>query len=168
MKLKKLCFALAALMIAALAVFPVTVYAEGEFTEEPYAEEPVYTEPYEEPTDPAIEPETSYEEYTEPVYTEPFEPQTEPETETEYVAPVTEEATEPPTVFAPPATEYQAQNANEPTYFEPPQVPKTISVKTYSTNYAAGIVSWICVGVGLVVVAVVLISTKLSGRRTYR
>ena len=42
---------------------------------------------------------------------------------------------------------------------------KSVSNKTYSTDNIAGIVSWICVGVGLVVMAVMLISTKASGRR---
>ena len=41
---------------------------------------------------------------------------------------------------------------------------KSVSSKTYSTDYTAGIVSWICVGVGLIVVLVMLVSTKLSGR----
>lgn len=44
--------------------------------------------------------------------------------------------------------------------FEIPTVAKTISTKTYSTNYTAGIVSWICVAIGVLIVAVVLISTK--------
>ncbi|MEE0958252.1 MAG: hypothetical protein UH734_09285 [Ruminococcus sp.] len=101
--------------------------------------EPVYTEPVytEEPV------------YTDPVVTEP---------ETEYVAPVTE--------YVPPQTEYVNNVETTPTeFFEPPTLPKTISKKTYSTNYSAGIVSWVCVGIGVVVVIVVLVSTKLSGRR---
>ena len=102
--------------------------------------EPVYTEPEPE-TDP--EPQTDPEPETDP------EPQTEPQTENNGGGNVIEDNTN-----------------NKPTeFFEPPTLPKTVSKKTYSTNYTAGIVSWICVGVGLVVVLVVLISTKVSGRR---
>ena len=55
--------------------------------------------------------------------------------------------------------------AEEPTGMNSVKMDKSVSNKTYSTDNIAGIVSWICVGVGLVVVAVMLISTKASGRR---
>ena len=42
---------------------------------------------------------------------------------------------------------------------------KTVSDKQYSTSYTAGIVSWICVAVGVIVVAAVLISTKVGGKK---
>ena len=98
----------------------------------------------------------------------------EPETEdvppeTEYVAPVEDETEEnndePATQSA--QDEYIAliDDAQEPTNFIAPKMDKSVSAKTYSTDYTAGIISWICVGVGLIVVIVVLISTKVSGAR---
>ena len=95
------------------------------------------------------------------------EPQTEPQTETE-PQPETDPQpqTEPQTENNGGGNVIEDNTNNKPTeFFEPPTLPKTVSKKTYSTNYTAGIVSWICVGVGLVVVLVVLISTKVSGRR---
>ena len=162
MKSKKLSLKAAALLFGLLlAVFGATgaftAFAEeGAESEEQssYFEEVSDTVPEELPTEPQteyIEPETEQPE-TEPVQTEPPD-QTEP-VETE---PVQTEA----------ATEYggYVEPEPEPTYFEPPTVPKTVSEKTYSTNYLAGIVSWCCVGVGLTVVLAALISTKASGRR---
>ena len=89
--------------------------------------------------------------------------------ETEYVAPVEDETEEnndePATQSA--QDEYIAliDDAQEPTNFIAPKMDKSVSAKTYSTDYTAGIISWICVGVGLIVVIVVLISTKVSGAR---
>lgn len=48
------------------------------------------------------------------------------------------------------------------------KVDKSVSDKTYSTDYTAGVVSWICVGVGVVVILVMIISTKISGSRASR
>ena len=48
------------------------------------------------------------------------------------------------------------------------KVDKSGSDKTYSTDYTAGVVSWICVGVGVVVILVMIISTKISGSRASR
>ena len=45
---------------------------------------------------------------------------------------------------------------------------KSVSEKNYSTDYTAGIVSWICVGTGVVVIIVMLVSTKITGRRASR
>lgn len=143
----------------------------------------------------AIDPAASaVEEYSEPVYEEPeivteapedteyFEPETEAEytePETEYIAPETEQA-QPETQqeeyteqeYVEPETqatqnEYIAmvESAEEPTNFIAPQMDKSVSKKTYSTDYTAGIISWICVGVGVIVVIAVLISTKVSGRK---
>lgn len=129
-------------------------------------EEPVYTET-----------QTEYVE-TEPVYTETQTEYVEPEpvyteASTEYVEPEPEE-TEEQTEYVEPEpaqtearTEYVAQAPveQETTEFQAPTLAKTISDKQYSTNYTAGIISWICVAVGVIVVAVVLISTKASGKR---
>ncbi len=104
---------------------------------------------------------------------------------TEFVEPVQTEATtefvepepvqtEEPTEFVdnqPEQTEEQTQNAapapvvQETTEFQAPTLAKTISDKQYSTNYTAGIISWICVAVGIIVVAAVLISTKAGGKK---
>ena len=103
-------------------------------------------------------------EFVEPVQTEATTEFVEPE-------PVqTEESTE----FVdnqPEQTEEQTQNAapapvvQETTEFQAPTLAKTISDKQYSTNYTAGIISWICVAVGIIVVAAVLISTKAGGKK---
>ena len=105
--------------------------------------------------------------YIEPE-TEPFQPETEaPQPETEAPQPETEPAeTEAPTEERP--TDNFINNIIDPdpdtTYFNPPTVPKTVSQKTYSTNYVFGITSWICVGVGIIVILAVAISTKVGGR----
>lgn len=106
------------------------------------------------PTDPI--------EYTDPVIeTDPIietEPQTEAPEETE---PETEEPVTEPIGYIDPTTP-------DVTEFIPPTLPKTVSEKTYSTNYLAGVVSWGCVLLGVIVILVVLISTKVSGRRANR
>ena len=40
---------------------------------------------------------------------------------------------------------------------------KSVSEKSYSSDNTAGIVSWICVAVGVLVIFVMLVSTKVSG-----
>ena len=108
---------------------------------------------------------------------EPVAPEHPEEPETEYIAPVTEYV-EPNTEddqfdsdYEEPqqgqlATEYIALiDSAEPTGFIAPAMDKSVSNKTYSTDYTAGIVSWVCVGVGVVVVTAVLVSTKASGRK---
>ena len=113
-------------------------------TQRPWDAEPTQPEPY----------------FTEPVYTEPVTEAPEP---VWTVAPEEyyEEETESP-------REEYAQlldEAEEPTGLNSVKMDKSVSNKTYSTDNIAGIVSWICVAVGLVVMAVMLLSTKLSGRR---
>ena len=122
--------------------------------------EPVETDPEPVATEPVTE-------YIEPA-TEYVPPETEyVPAETEYVAPVEEtEGYDEPTVSL--QDEYIALigDAQEPTDNIAPKMDKSVSSKTYSTDYTAGIVSWICVGVGVIVVIVVLISTKVSGARS--
>lgn len=128
-------------------------------------EQPELPNEYVEPvTEPVTEPETIYEE---PTYVEPA---TEPQTEyvaseaTEYVEEQTEQT---PTQEVQEQTEYYAQNVTESvdkTEFVAPTVAKTVSTKSYTTNYTAGIVSWICVAIGVIVVAAVLISNKVGGK----
>ncbi len=157
---KVFCFAL----ITAIALFcAVTAFAVGEDETLPQEPQTEYTEPqteYEEPQTQAPE--------TEP-YTQTEEPTT------EYVPDVTEEPKTEPVTDAP------AQETEEPEYvqneepvqeetteFEAPTLAKTISTKQYSTNNTAGIASWVCVGVGVLALTVVMISTKLSGRKSAR
>lgn len=127
---------------------PVNTEAQTEYVEPEYTDPPTeYVEPEPEQTEPPTE------------YVEPEPEQTEPQTE--YVAPETKfEQTEEQTQNAAPAPV-----AQETTEFQAPTLAKTISDKQYSTNYTAGIISWICVAVGIIVVVVVLISTKVGGKK---
>lgn len=151
--LKKLYRIILSVFVAVLLTTAVSLSAGAtdypEFTEQPTADpwyvEPTQSEPF----------------WTEPVFTEPPTAAPEP---VWTVAPeeyYEEEETESP-------REEYAQlldEAEEPTGMNSVKMDKSVSNKTYSTDNIAGIVSWICVGVGLVVVAVMLISTKASGRR---
>lgn len=120
--------------------------------------------------------------------TESSVPQTEEdETAAETDPPETEppltEATEAPTEWAPAYAETEppqdsddeeddgnyynyADQAQQPTDLNAIKIDKSISNKTYTTDNTAGIVSWICVGVGLIVILVMLLSTKLTGGKT--
>lgn len=158
---------LSLIIVAVIAFFcSATVFAvdlDGDGIDD---DEPVYTEAPTEYVDPEpvyTEAPTEYVE-PEPVYTEAPTEYVEPEpiyTEapTEYVEP------EPVQTDAPTQYVEQAPVAQETTEFQAPTLAKTISDKQYSTNYTAGIISWICVAVGVIVVAAVLISTKLSGKK---
>ncbi len=151
--LKKLYRIILSVFVAVLLTTAVSLSVGAtdypEFTEQPTADpwyvEPTQSEPF----------------WTEPVFTEPPTAAPEP---VWTVAPeeyYEEEETESP-------REEYAQlldEAEEPTGMNSVKMDKSVSNKTYSTDNIAGIVSWICVGVGLVVVAVMLISTKASGRR---
>lgn len=151
--LKKLYRIILSVFVAVLLTTAVSLSAGA--TEYPeFTEQPVQTNPWDEPTQPDPF-------WTEPVFTEPPTAAPEP---VWTVAPeeyYEEEETESP-------REEYAQlldEAEEPTGMNSVKMDKSVSNKTYSTDNIAGIVSWICVGVGLVVVAVMLISTKASGRR---
>ena len=140
-------------LLSTFAVSAVVLDGDGidddvVVTDDPYVvETTVYVEPE---TEPYVEP-TQY-----------VEPETEPYVETTvYVEPVTEA----PQVQTEQQTQYvEPEVQSTTTYIDSPTVSKTVSQKKYTTNYTAGIVSWICVGVGVLVVAVVLISNKVSGR----
>ena len=126
-------------------------------------DDPTEPEPYTEPTDPeTTDPEPTDPEPTQPVPTEP-EPTVPVTTEpVETVPPTTEDAGGgvDPHVTVPFDTKPLIENKSD--------IDKSISKKTYSTDYTAGIVSWICVGVGLIVMLVMLVSTKISGRKSGR
>ena len=115
------------------------------------APQPVTEEPQPEP-----QPET---EAPQPE-TEAPEPETEPETEPVEKEPETEEPD--PNYYV---NNGEDSNTDATKFLISPTVPKTVSKKTYSTNYAFGAASWICAGVGIVVILAVAISTKASGRR---
>lgn len=126
-----------------------------------------------------IEPETEPE-YTESIASQPVEATT-PELTEQQTYPPTEPETESPAQTSEPhEQETEAPQQTESTAYiaqyvdtepapsidiEVPTLAKTISTKKYSTNYTAGLVSWVCVIIGTIVIAVVLISTKASGRR---
>lgn len=151
---KAVCFSILLIVVffsgfSALAVNET----DNDFTTaEPVETEPVYTEPVvteapyqEETTEYVPETEPLPQETTEYVpKTEPYEPETEAPTQAQYV---------------------ESQKQSTTSYIQTPTVSKTVSKKQYSTNYTAGIISWACVGVGIIVAAAVLISTKVSGRK---
>lgn len=150
---KAVCFSILLIVVffsgfSALAVNET----DNDFTSAaPVETEPVYTEPVvtdapyqEETTEYVPETEPLPQETTEYVpETEPVEPETEAPTQAQYVEP----------------------QQSTTSYIQTPTVSKTVSKKQYSTNYTAGIISWACVGVGVIVAAAVLISTKVSGRK---
>lgn len=152
---KAVCFSILiiAVFFSGFSVFAVNE-TDNDFTmAEPVETEPVYTEPVvtdapyqEETTEYVPETEPLPQETTEyvPTETEPYEPETEAPTQAQYVEP---------------------QQQSTTSYIQTPTVSKTVSKKQYSTNYTAGIISWACVGVGVIVAAAVLISTKVSGRK---
>ena len=152
---KAVCFSIfiIAVFFSGFSVFAVNE-TDNDFTmAEPVETEPVYTEPVvtdapyqEETTEYVPETEPLPQETTEyvPTETEPYEPETEAPTQAQYVEP---------------------QQQSTTSYIQTPTVSKTVSKKQYSTNYTAGIISWACVGVGIIVAAAVLISTKVSGRK---
>lgn len=156
------------LAVLALSVCSITAFAVGE-------DDPQVPDSQPEPVVKEYVPDETEPQYTEPIYTEPV--YTEAPT-TEYVAPETEEPTteyvQPETTEAPVQEETQYQNqyvetqAPDSTEFQAPTIAKTVSEKKYSTSYTAGIVSWICVGLGIVVIAVVMISTKVGARKRIR
>ena len=151
---KAVCFSILIIVVffsgfSALAVNET----DNDFTTvEPFETQPEYTEPVvtdapyqEETTEYVPETEPLPQETTEyvPTETEPYEPETEAPTQAQYVEP----------------------QQSTTSYIQTPTVAKTVSKKQYSTNYSAGVISWACVGVGIIVAAAVLISTKVSGRK---
>lgn len=152
--LSKKVFCLA--LVITIALFcTLTVFAEGGDDSQPV---PPQTEKVEPETE-DIEPET------EPVDTEPYVPTDAP---TEYIPDVTDApATEAPEEETQAPTYVQNVTPIEETtaYYEAPTLAKTVSTKQYETNKTAGIISWICVGIGIIVIAAVMISTKVSGRK---
>lgn len=143
------------LAVFALSVCSITAFAVGEDdsqTPDPQPD-PVVTEYVPVETEP---------QYTEPIYTEPV--YTEAPT-TEYAEPETEVPKQEETQYQ---NQYVETQATDSTEFQAPTIAKTVSEKKYSTSYTAGIVSWICVGLGVVAIAVVMISTKVGARKRIR
>lgn len=110
-----------------------------------------------------------------PIETIPIEttiPVTEPiVTDPPTTVPVTETPTTLPQVQTEPVTEGGGgiiDDHPDTTEFVPPTIPKTVSEKSYSTNYAFGVISWICVLVGVIVIISVAASTKASAYRSRR
>ena len=151
---KAVCFSILIIVVffSGFSVFAVNETDNDFTTVEPFETQPEYTEPVvtdapyqEETTEYVPETEPLPQETTEydPTETEPYEPETEAPTQAQYVEP----------------------QQSTTSYIQTPTVSKTVSKKQYSTNYTAGVISWACVGVGIIVAAAVLISTKVSGRK---
>ena len=147
--LKKLSIVFIIICVVATSVF--CVYAVEETVAEPdvtQAEE--YTEPVLEETDPLVEPET--EETTEEVTEETTEETTESTTES---TEATEETTE-QTDSAEEETQETEQRKTLPTMAKEEKE----TVKPDKNDLTYGYVSWTCVVAGVLVLAIVLISTK--------
>ena len=143
------------LAVLALSVCSITAFAVGE-------DDPQTPDPQPDPVVTEYVPVETEPQYTEPIYTEPV--YTEAPT-TEYVEPETEAPKQEETQYQ---NQYVETKATDSTEFQAPTIAKTVSEKKYSTSYTAGIVSWICVGLGVVVIAVVMISTKVGARKRIR
>lgn len=171
MKFNKLTKGMICLLFAAMVpvfcAFGVAADEESSDISQPEVIEEIVTEA---PPQEFTEPETELV-VTDPIVTEAPAPETE--------ALATEQVTQ--AVYTEPATEAQQtqaeQQAQTEAYTQPmapianiepttefvaPTLPKTVSEKKYSTNSTAGTVSWICVGVGILVALVMIISTKLK------
>ena len=147
--LKKLSIVFIIICVVATSVF--CVYAVEETVAEPdvtQAEE--YTEPVVEETDPPVEPET--EETTEEVTEETTEETTESTTES---TEATQETTE-QTDSAEEETQETEQRKTLPTMAKEEKE----TVKPDKNDLTYGYVSWTCVVAGVLVLAIVLISTK--------
>ena len=151
---KAVCFSILIIVVffSGFSALAVNETDNDYTTVEPFETQPEYTEPVvtdapyqEETTEYVPETEPLPQETTEyvPTETEPYEPETEAPTQAQYV---------------------ESQQSTT-SYIQTPTVSKTVSKKQYSTNYTAGVISWACVGVGIIVAAAVLISTKVSGRK---
>lgn len=143
------------LAVLALSVCSITAFAVGE-------DDPQTPDPQPDPVVTEYVPVETEPQYTEPIYTEPV--YTEAPT-TEYVEPETEAPKQEETQYQ---NQYVETQATDSTEFQAPTIAKTVSEKKYSTSYTAGIVSWICVGLGVVAIAVVMISTKVGARKRIR
>ena len=147
--LKKLSIVFIIICVVATSVF--CVYAVEETVAEPdvtQAEE--YTEPVVEETDPLVEPET--EETTEEVTEETTEETTESTTESTEATEKTTEQTD----SAEEETQETEQRKTLPTMAKEEKE----TVKPDKNDLTYGYVSWTCVVAGVLVLAIVLISTK--------
>ncbi len=164
-----ICF-IAALLIAvgcSLSVFAADIDGDG-YDDETGEYMGIATQaPYQQITEAVTE-------YVEPVteYIPPATEHVEPRT-TEYVQPVTQAAPEETQEQRNTEQVRQTENVNSnkseqtaTTEFVAPTVSKTVSSKTYSTNYTAGVVSWACVVVGVLVIVIMILSTKLDKRHS--
>lgn len=148
-------FAVVFMLAVAFSAYAVDIDGDGiddgDIVETEVYTEPEYTEEY---TEIETIPETEF--YTEP----PTEYYTEAVTEEYTYEPVTEEPTEP---YYEETTEYDFNNNVVNETVSPTQLSTSkVSTKRYETNYAAGVVSWCCVIVGIIVIIFVLLSTKIS------
>ena len=167
MKYKKLIPRAAAVllgvMLIAFGTFGVLADNEDQSSGNPDSSQSEQVDPATEAPQPVTEePQPEPQPETEVPQPETEEPQPEPEPETKYVEDVTEYSEPEQNNYV---NSWEGTNTDPTKFLSSPAVPKTVSEKTYSTNYMFGAVSWICAGVGIVVILAVAISTKASGRR---
>lgn len=142
------------------AVYAVDGEEESIVTE-PAVTEPIATQAPEETEPPVVE--------TEPPTEEPVPIETQPVTEAP-AEPEYPEATEEPAEQTEAQGQYYATEA-ETQRKSLPTVPQTTKPKNSDNgekDYTYGYISWACVGAGILAIAVILISTKHSGRRKRR
>lgn len=166
MKLKRtynavLCLVLACVLFTGISMITAVAAPEDETTP-PTAE--ITTEPATDaPTD----------EPTEPITSPPTDPPTDPPTEEETQAPTDEETDGPTEEETQEKTTEAAAKVTEPSNTLPTLdehdflIPGAVGSDAgkSETNVIAGIVSWICVAVGIAVIGGVLLSTKSSERK---
>lgn len=140
-----LLFSVSAYAVDGEATQPATEYVEQETTEYVPEETQIQTQA---PTEAPVQTQAPQVE-TEP----PYQPETQ-----------AQEATNAPTA----AANYVDTTPETTSQVQIPTIAKTVSTKTYSTNNIAGMVSWVCVIIGVLVVIIVLISTKVGGHKNGR
>lgn len=153
----------------------ITAYAEPDLDDT--QPDSTYTDITDPPTEEETEPQTDSEQETEPVTDEEAQTTTLEQTEPETTESETsgEEQTSTQETQTQEQTEYIQSETQEDTYDDmlptvdkdSLQLPTAVGshIENPTVNATAGIVSWICTGIGVVVILAVLFSTKSSERK---
>lgn len=153
----------------------ITAYAEPDLDDT--QPDSTYTDITDPPTEEKTEPQTDSEQETEPVTDEEAQTTTQEQTEPETTEAETssEEQTTTQETQTQEKTEYIQSETQEDTYDDmlptvdkdSLQLPTAVGshIENPTVNATAGIVSWICTGIGVVVILAVLFSTKSSERK---
>lgn len=153
----------------------ITAYAEPDLDDT--QPDSTYTDITDPPTEEETEPQTDSEQETEPVTDEEAQTTTQEQTEPEITEAETssEEQTSTQETQTQEQTEYIQSETQEDTYDDmlptvdkdSLQLPTAVGshIENPTVNATAGIVSWICTGIGVVVILAVLFSTKSSERK---